>query len=59
MAYHFEHTTLKARRAAPWFQSSDQCWVCAFRALSLSVLYSVRCLERITFQIEQWILTWC
>jgi len=33
--------------------SLSQCWVCVCRALSLSVLYSIRCLKDITFQIER------
>jgi len=42
--------------AVPRFQSFDQCWVGLCTTFSLSVLYSERCLEDITFQIE-WMLT--
>jgi len=40
----------------PRFQSIDHCWVCLWKALSLSALCSVRCLKGITFQIE-WLST--
>ena len=41
--------------ASPRFQSVDQWWVCMCRALSLSVLRLLRCLEGITFETE-WLL---
>ena len=47
--------TYNIEQRAPRFQSIDQCWVSLRKALSLSALRSVRCLEGITFQIE-WLL---
>jgi len=44
------HVAYSRHTVAPRFQSTDMCWVCMCKALSLIVLYQVRCVEGTTFQ---------